>query len=1157
MFNRSLLQPSMLLLACFILGAGSIHAQTTHTFEVNSLADTGRQSDAPAATCTTGNTVSCPAGQCAECTLRAAIETVNALSFGQSGTIAFADYIPTNSSNPPASMFEPVNGYNSFGREVHVDGTTHPEWDPIDGIPAVIIRGDSAIPAAHGLNFGPGGAGSIVDAVAVYNFPQVGIRINADSVTVRQSHVGISAGGTGARPNAVGILVLGHENTIGHLPAVASVAPWPNVISGNSGHGVVVEGNDNLIGGNYIGLNKAGTAALGNGGSGVRVEGTGNRVGAQEFSSGFPPLSLISGNVIAGSGSDQLHFLSGADQGQVACTRIGTNAAGEVRFSSGSLVALRLDSSSNQVGSPNCRNVFAGQVAMGQAGSTPLIVNFNTFEYNFVGTNADGDNLGEDLTGVNVHTGQGHQLRDNTIGNGLSGISIGSAVVNAFVQSNHIGVDAQGNALPILFAAISSSGTSIQIGGSDDSHGNRIGNAAQGIDKRGSSSAAVIQNNWIGGLSDGTAAPVGTGIRAAGANHQIGNPGAGNHIANAENVGIDLLATSENGQLADNRIGSSPQTAGGFGPDAIGIRVAGDGHVVSQGNRIGSQDTGILVNAGMHEILHNLIGFDEDLTPRPNASFGIRLSGSENSRVIGNQVGFSNRGIRLNVGATGTVVGNNWLGVTPDLDDIGNALYGYDSSGAFNFFGTDPNTAESMPNIVGFNGSGGGVRIAGQDNLVINNRIGFGPGGQTIPNGGSGALILRGNPAGSQIGLSTFSNANFIGNSAGAGIEVRESVSDVEIGVNQVGMMGSAPGPNQGPAIHLLAGVSNILMVSPPVADSSNRLRLANSADPAIVLDPDAGTGNRIQRVVGFNISGKLIDLGPGGRDQDPGDGDSGPNNLQNFPEIHSSTAYNEDSQELTFTFQVDSDPANSNYPLAVDVYLVTQSGANHSWFGSTLYESADVGQSVTVTLPKPSFLPALSQPVFAATATDNLGNTSEMSDPFDTAPPSTDEIFRDRFEPAPEPAFSFSTQMAPTFQHPRCTTCHAVEATNFQRVNDDPPGVLPASHPVVDASTNCTSCHSSSLLPPTGTIDPGWQSAPAAMDFRGLDEATLCSMASQPVSDHSPLEHMTEDRLVLWAVGDGRVPFGNPDLPTAPPHDIEAWRALVNEWVDAGMPCD
>jgi hypothetical protein len=174
-----------------------------------------------------------------------------------------------------------------------------------------------------------------------------------------------------------------------------------------------------------------------------------------------------------------------------------------------------------------------------------------------------------------------------------------------------------------------------------------------------------------------------------------------------------------------------------------------------------------------------------------------------------------------------------------------------------------------------------------------------------------------------------------------------------------------------------------------------------------------------------------------------------------------------------------------------------------------------------------------------------------------DFSPLVIDQIFRDRFEPAPEEPFSFSLQLAPTFRHARCETCHAVAATNFQRVNDDPPGVLPASHPIVNATTDCTACHTSALLPPTGTIDPGWQSAPPAFDFRGQDDASLCNMASQEVSGHTPFEHMTEDRLVLWAVGDGRVPFSATPLPTAPPNDIEQWRALIQQWVDAGMPCD
>ncbi|TVQ41681.1 MAG: hypothetical protein EA370_01405 [Wenzhouxiangella sp.] len=1230
-----------------IMLAVAVHARADHVFEVNSLADSGRQAGAPSGVCTTGSNVSCPSGSCPQCTLRAAIETANALSFGMGATIAFADYIPTNASDPPFafSMFLPVNGYDSIAREVHIDGTSHPEWDPGDGIPAVIIRGENAISTANGLNFGPGGAGSLVDAVAIYNFSQAGIRINADEVKVRQSHIGINAGGTTAQANEIGIHVLGNANVIGYLPIASAVAPWPNVISGNSDHGLVVAGHDNLVGGNYIGLNKAGTQAVGNGGSGVRVEGTGNRIGAQAFSDGFPSFNLTSPNVIAGNGSSHVHFVAGANQGEVACTRIGTNAAGNVRFSSGNPVALQLDSSSNQVGNSACSNIFAGQVTMGQTGSSLAVVNFNTFEHNFVGTNADGDDLGEDQTGVYLNTGQGHVVRENTIGNGLIGIGVGAQVTNAFIQANHVGLDAQGNAHPLLVSAIGSAGSGIQIGGSDAGMGNRIGNAPLGINLFPDSSGANVQSNWVGALSDGTAAPVGTGIRVAGSSHQIGNPGAGNAMANAEHVGVDLLAASDNALVRDNRIGSSNETAGGFGDDAIGIRVSGEGHVISAGNRIGSQHTGILVVAGAHELLDNFIGFDDDMAPRPNSSFGIRLTGSENARVIGNQVGFSNRGIRVTSGATGTVIGNNWLGVTPDGDEIGNALYGYYSTGAFNFFGTDPAATGRMPNVVGFNGSGGGVRIGGPNNQVINNFIGIRPTGQAIPNGGSGGLILLGNATGSQIGLSTRSNANFIGNNLDAGIEVRDGVSDVAIGVNSIGQ---GPGwqwaGNQGPGILIGSNASNIEMLSPPPTDDHlDTLRILHNQGHGIAFHPDAGTGNRIQRVFISNPQGKAIDLGPGGRDQDPGDADTGPNNLQNFPEFASPTFYDPDSETLTVTFRVDSAPGNSSYPIVVDIYMYDDGLRTPGlvrWFGSVLYPQADAGEFVTVNLPRPDHLPIVWSAI-AATATDNLGNTSEMSDAISTTPTYTvggqvsglqvnglagltlqnngtddltipnngpfvfdtaledgadyevtvsqqpsghicsvgnssgqidgenidnvqvncqvagDEIFHDRFEPAPEPAFSFSTQLAPSFQHPRCMTCHAVAATDFQRVNDDPPGVLPASHPVVNASTNCVSCHTSALLPPTGTIDPGWQSAPAAMDFRGLDEAALCSMASQSVSGHSPLEHMTEDRLVLWAVGDGRVPFGNPDLPTAPPHDIEAWRALVTEWVDAGMPCD
>jgi hypothetical protein len=50
-------------------------------------------------------------------------------------------------------------------------------------------------------------------------------------------------------------------------------------------------------------------------------------------------------------------------------------------------------------------------------------------------------------------------------------------------------------------------------------------------------------------------------------------------------------------------------------------------------------------------------------------------------------------------------------------------------------------------------------------------------------------------------------------------------------------------------------------------------------------------------------------------------------------------------------------------------------------------------------------------------------------------------------------------------------------------------------------------------------------------------------------------LDYMTQDKLILWAVGDGRVPNGQIRA-AAPPGSIATWQSTVQAWVNAGMPC-
>lgn len=154
-----------------------------------------------------------------------------------------------------------------------------------------------------------------------------------------------------------------------------------------------------------------------------------------------------------------------------------------------------------------------------------------------------------------------------------------------------------------------------------------------------------------------------------------------------------------------------------------------------------------------------------------------------------------------------------------------------------------------------------------------------------------------------------------------------------------------------------------------------------------------------------------------------------------------------------------------------------------------------------------------------------------------------------------------FPYYLAFTFNEARCMNCHAAAATNFQIGAF--PG-LPASHPQVNATTNnqstqngqgCRSCHTDALLPTQGSINPGWHAPPASMDFRNRSITQLCQMAKSLGSSKAAYNHLTKDKLILWAVVDGRVPNGS-TLPLAAPGSLEEWRHAVALWLESGMSC-
>ncbi len=208
--------------------------------------------------------------------LRQAILDANATA--QADTIAFD--IPGTG----ARVITPTSPLPQLTSPVTVDGTTQPGYA---GKPVVVLSGADAGADASGLDLWAGN--STVRGLVVNSFAHSAIRlVGGEGNVVESCYLGTDASGTRAKANGNGIVINDSaSNTIGGRDPGQG-----NVISGNAGYGVNVEGDfgENRIVGNLIGTDASGTAELGNTYSGVRLG-----IGVRNAS--------VAANVIAANGT--------------------------------------------------------------------------------------------------------------------------------------------------------------------------------------------------------------------------------------------------------------------------------------------------------------------------------------------------------------------------------------------------------------------------------------------------------------------------------------------------------------------------------------------------------------------------------------------------------------------------------------------------------------------------------------------------------------------------------------------------------------------------------------------------------------------------------------------------------------------------------------
>jgi Ca2+-binding RTX toxin-like protein len=381
-----------------------------------------------------------------------------------------------------------------------------------------------------------------------------GIQINgpaSSGTTIQGNYIGTNAAGTasllsgGVSQSVIGISIGNNgagtgssNNLIGGITAAAR-----NVISGNASVNIKLFDDaitGNVIEGNYIGINAAGTAAIAANGDGIFLLRTINTT-----IGGTTPGA---GNVISGN-SNGINIANGGGPTGVGNliqgNLVGTNAAGTAAVPN--FFGIQIESSQNNtIGGTTAaaRNIISGNTNAGLTISSESPAAMNNFvQGNFIGTDITGTaKLGNGASGVVVFAGNG-PIGVNTIGgttaaernvisgNGNDGVAISSAS-NTIIQGNFIGTDVNGtgNLGNGGYGVTLSTASNNTVGGTNAGQGNVI--AFNGSTFKSSGGVGVLAGtgNTILGNSI---------FSNTGGDPSFSNPGLGiNLFSNGETAGV-------------------------------------------------------------------------------------------------------------------------------------------------------------------------------------------------------------------------------------------------------------------------------------------------------------------------------------------------------------------------------------------------------------------------------------------------------------------------------------------------------------------------------------------------------------------------------------------------------------------------------------------
>jgi parallel beta-helix repeat protein len=702
---------------------------------------------------------------------------------------------PSTIGGSTSGMGNTISGNSGDG--IYVFGPTPGnliEGNTIGRYPSGTLGAGNGMDGIHIIQGSAKIIGNTVDA----SKGQAGILIADSSGSLIQGNlVGNDTGGSG---NAnVGIYLNGASRTTIGGTTRAEV----NIVSGNGANGIhitndsvnpLIPSANNLVEGNWLGLDPSGEGGGGNQGDGIQivsstgttvggtVAGSANVIGSNTWNGinvyGSPTTgTVIEGNIfgLATNGKDP------APNG-VEKNNSGVSLWGSI----GTLVLNNVVSESGDIG------IFV-------KGGFGSIIQGNLIGTDISGTLARGNIHGGivlESASLTLIGGATPATRNIIAANTDEGIYIDNVDnPNGFgnvVAGNFIGLDMTGQtALPNDQGIVVDHVPQTTIGGGPGAGNFISGNNTNGILVYGNSSTGtVLQGNIIGLAADATTVvPNMDGIVVSSApgvlieqNFISGNLVTGIYVVGAPTAGTVIIqnhiGTDGTGTLARGNGNEGVQIDGAVGV-TVGGTSANDRNIISANGVLGVEVEGSTATGNVIE--GNWIGLDTNgLKPLGNKVYGVWLQSpavlvggitpAARNVISGN----GSYGVSLVAGATGDAIAGNWIGLdATGLKAVGNGVAGvFINNSAYNNLG-GPSSA--WANVISGNGSAE-VQIeypTAVGNFVEGNDLGTDATLYNVANPAPYGIYVY-NAPGNQIGGGTAGSGNFIVGHKLSGIDISD-----------------------------------------------------------------------------------------------------------------------------------------------------------------------------------------------------------------------------------------------------------------------------------------------------------------------------------------------------------------------------------------------